>query len=255
MTRVEDDGHDGWDTTLAAGTDGALHVLGIDPAQFGGTDGVEYTRLDGGVASVTPIGSGAQPYEWGTDLALDSAGVPHAVYFDAAGGDLVYATLESGSWTTEVAFESGDAGRFAVIAIDSRDRIHTAFLASESFAEEGRNRVDVVYGLLAAGGWSFEVVTTLDEVLAGFTGARRVVAIDLHEDAPTVAFIEDARVGLAARVDGTWSAETVVEARSQRLQVVGLALDDAGAPHLTFSSLTSNAPLDGDVWYVAPRAR
>ncbi len=79
VTHVEDDGHDGWDTTLAAGPDGALHVLGIDPAQFGGTDGVEYIRLDGGVASVTAIGSGAQPYEWGTDLALDSAGVPHGL--------------------------------------------------------------------------------------------------------------------------------------------------------------------------------
>ena len=177
------------------------------------------------------------------------------VYFDAAGGDLVYATLESDAWTTEVAYDSGDAGRFAVIAIDSRDRVHTAFLASESFAEEGRNRVDVVYGLLDGGEWIFEVVTTLDVVVAGFTGVRRVVAIGLHEDEPTIAFVEDARVGLATRADGTWSAETVVEARSQRLQVVGLALDDAGAPHLTFSSLTSNSPLDGDVWYVAPRAR
>ena len=110
VTRIEDRGHDGWDTTLAAGPDGTLHVLGIDPAQFGGTDGIEYVRIDGAAVSVTAIGSGAQPYEWGTDLALDRSGAPHGVYFDASDANLVYARLDGDVWSTETVFEDGDSG-------------------------------------------------------------------------------------------------------------------------------------------------
>ena len=31
-----------------------------------------------------------------------------------------------------------------------------------------------------------------------------------------------------------------------------MVLDASGAPHLTFSTVTGNGPLDGEVWYVAP---
>ena len=42
---IPNDGHDGWDTTIVAGTDGVLRAAGIDPEQFGRDIGVEYFEL------------------------------------------------------------------------------------------------------------------------------------------------------------------------------------------------------------------
>ena len=44
----------------------------------------------------------------------------------------------------------------------------------------------------------------------------------------------------------------MLEAGADPFQIVGLAVDSAGAPHLTFSTVTAHQPLDGEVWYVAP---
>ena len=94
----------------------------------------------------------------------------------------------------------------------------------------------------------------LDSVLTGFEGARRTVAIDVGPDGPVVAAIDEAQLVLARLVDGAWVPETLLEAGADPLQVVGLALDAGGAPHLTFATTTGNGPLDGEVWYLEPSA-
>ena len=104
-----------------------LHELGVDPSQFGGLDGIEYASLRDGSWTVEPIGSGPQPYEWGTDLAVDAQGTLDAVYFDAAERDLMHARNDGGGWTIERIYESGDAGRFASLTLDVDGRPHVAF--------------------------------------------------------------------------------------------------------------------------------
>ncbi len=256
VERVNDEGHDGWDTALAFAADGGLHLMGVDPSQFGSPNGVEYARLSGGAWSVEPVGSGPQPYEWGTDIAVASDGTLHAVYFDASTRDLAYATNDGGGWSVERIYETGDAGRFAVLALDGGDRPHVAFVQSDStLREEGRNTGNVVYGAFDGSAWTFEQVATLDEMVLGFEGARRTVALELAAGGPLIAYIDERRLGLATFSDGAWSAERLLEAGDDPFQVVGLALDAGGAPRLTFSTVTGNSPLDGEVWYVAPVAK
>jgi hypothetical protein len=256
ITRVSDGGHDGWDDAVAVDPSGAVHLLAIDPAQFGSEQGVEHAVLDGGEWRVAPIGSGPQPYEWGTDLAVGADGVLHGVYFDADARDLVYATSSGDGWQLTSIYEEGDAGRFAALALDAQGRPHVAFVQSaDPLREEGRNAVAVVYGTIEDGGWRFERVGELDTLVAGFEGARRSVALAVGDDGPVLAYIDQSRLALATRDDGAWREETIVSAGAEPLQAVGLALDLSGAPHLTFSTITATGPLDGDVWYVAPLSR
>jgi hypothetical protein len=99
-------------------------------------------------------------------------------------------------------------------------------------------------------------VGTLNELETGFEGARRTVDLELTAaDSPVVAFIDASRLAIATRDGETWSEETLVEAAEAPLQVVGLALDDLDAPHLTYATVTGNGPLDGEVWYVEPLVR
>ena len=218
-------------------------------------EGVEYAVQGGDGWLVEPIGSGPQPYEWGTDIAIDADGVLHAVYFDAAASDLVYARREAGAWELTAIYEDGDAGRFPAIVLDADGLSHVAFIQSDSpIADDGRHSVTVLYGSPAGGEWAFEAVTVLDSVLTGFEGARRTVAIDVGPDGPVVAAIDEAQLVLTRLVDGAWVPETLLEAGADPLQVVGLALDAGGAPHLTFATTTGNGPLDGEVWYLEPSA-
>jgi len=255
VQRIEHPGHDGWDGSLAFASDGALHVLSIDPAQFGAPEGIEYAVNGGNDWSVEAVGSGPQPYEWGTDLVVDDGGVVHAVYFDATASDLIYARRDAGGWELSVVYEAGDAGRFPSVALDAAGRPHVAFVQSDTpIAEEGRQALNVVYGVSDGDAWAFETVATLDSVVTGFEGARRTVALQVGVDGPVIAAIDESRVVLADRTDGTWATQTVVESAGDPLQVVGLALDANGAPHLTFATTTDNGPLDGEVWYLAPTA-
>ena len=91
----------------------------------------------------------------------------------------------------------------------------------------------------------------MDQLL-GFENARRTVAIAVSAGEPLVAFVDRVRLGVARRSDGAWTPETIIEAGDEPFQVVGMVLDASGAPHLTFSTVTGNGPLDGEVWYVAP---
>ena len=256
LSRIADGGHDGWDSALAFGPDGGLHFLGVDPAQFGGADGVEHAALVNGAWQVTPVGSGPQPYEWGTDIAVDAQGGLHAVYFDAGGRDLVYASNTGSGWQISSIYTDGDAGRFAVLALAADGAPHVAFFQSDAAVNpQGPAPGAIVYGTTQDGAWTFEAIGEVggNHVL-GFEDARRSIAISLHDDRPSVAWIDRAQLSLARHDGDAWAVETVLESGGQEFQVVGLALDDSGAPHLTFATV-SHGPLDGEVWYVAPVAR
>ena len=270
VERIESAGHDGWDDSLAFGPDGRLHLLNVDPSQFNSDEGIEYSRLEDGVWRTAAVGSGPQPYEWGTDIAVDAAGVVHVVYFDAGARDLVYGRFDGaagldarnprGAWTLEPIYEQGDAGRFAALALDEAGTPHVAFVQIDP-TQPGDGRVPgrVVYGTLGEDGWSFEPVVRLPDQVLGFEDARRSVAIAVAGGEPVVAFIDSGRVGYARPGTGGggagWAPVTIAEAGDDPFQIVGMALDEAGRPHFTFSTITGNGPLDGEVWYVEPVAK
>ena len=265
ISRIADQGHDGWDPAVAFAPDGLIHVVGIDPSQFGATQSMEHAQVSvtgaaGGDAwDVESLGAGAQPYEWGTDLAIDSQGVLHAVYFDHGSKDLIYATSDGAGWTLTAIYEQGDAGRFPVIAVDEDDEPHVAFFQTDGAVNEsGTVPGNIVYGSHGGGAWSFQTVGTVDEHVLGMTAARRTVALSLTPTTSYVAFIDTAKLQMA-RITGTQVLTTrIVEAGDEPLLVVSMAVDSQDRPHLVYSTVPSLSEGNSGgerVWYLVGTAR
>jgi hypothetical protein len=251
ISRISHAGHDGWDTSIAFAPDGTVHTLGIDPSQFGAAESLEHGVMEGGAWQVMSLGSGSEPYEWGTDLAIDSDGVLHAVYHTVSGRDLIYARNEGDDWTLTPIYEPGDAGRFATIAVDENDVVHVAFFQTNGLVlSAGQAEGSVLYGNNQGGEWQFQEVGTVDKHILGMEGARRTVALSVDGQVPHVAFIDTERLQLA-RVSGTDVQLTVVaEAGDDPFQVVSLAVDAQDRAHIVYSTITAPSPLDGQVWYL-----
>ena len=116
--------------------------------------------------------------------------------------------------------------------------------------DEGPAPGDIVYGAQAAdGSWSFEVVGQVNAQVLGFAEAQRTVALQLVDGSPVVAFIDTQTLTFAERGTNGWSTTIVAQADGDPLQVVGLAVDADGEPHITYSTVTASGPLDGEIWY------
>ena len=127
LTTVSDDGHDGWDNSIAVDQDGNWHTAALDPSQFGGEDGVEYATLVDGAVAVTPVGSGPIKYEFGTSIRLDLSESPSVAYYNDRDRQLELASLGVGGWSVEVVDNQGDAGRYASLIYDADGFPHIAY--------------------------------------------------------------------------------------------------------------------------------
>jgi hypothetical protein len=245
---LQDDGHDGWDSTIAIGSDGVVRAAGIDPQQFGSTDGVEYyEQTTDGDWEVTPIGSGAVAYEFNVSLAVDPAGNPALTYYDTATQTLQFAARSDGEWSIETVDADGDTGRYSSLTFDDAGTPHISYLRLDS-ASEGTVR----YATRDGAGWVTSDVDTLTDLRTGFTGARRVTAIALDGNGrPHVVYSDEALVKRAVADAGTWTAETIVTAGDRALgQLVSFRLTNDGAVHLAVFEVTAASPLSGIVAYI-----
>ncbi len=182
-------GHDGWDNTLAIDSQGRPHIVSIDPSQFGSSSGLEYAALDGGTWTVEEVGSGPQPYEFGSFIALDSQNRPHVVWFDDENKDLMYALKEGGSWQVSSVDTQGDVGRYPSLAIDSQDNPAISY-----FEPSGNIKVARWDGSQ----WDIQPVGKLENVVTGFLGARKNSSLVFDsEDNPIVAYSDEDVVKLA----------------------------------------------------------
>ena len=177
VVALADDGHDGWDSTIAVGSDGSVHAAGVEPAQFNSTVGVEHYELVAGTWQVTEIGSGPIEYEWNVALAIAPDGTPGVAYFDHSTQDLMFAERLEGAWVIETVAVDGDVGRFSSLAYDGDGRPHISFVTMRSSSS-----AVVHYGVKDGGIWSIEDVATLDAVEIGFLGARRITSLALGPD-------------------------------------------------------------------------
>ncbi len=241
-----DDGHDGWDSTIAIGDDGVVRAAGVDPSQFGSTDGIEYYELRDGAWTVTAIGSGPTEYEFNVSLAVDSEAQPALSYYNDRDGDLVFASFDGSAWNLETVASEGDVGKFSSLQFDAEGRPHITFY-EELSGSTGR----VLYAVRDAGTWTVEEIGTLDDVRLGMTGARRNTSLALDADGVAhVAFSDQSGVSYATRTDGGWEVSDVATAGDRPFgQLVSLKVDAAGVPHLAFTELTQNGPLNGLIVY------
>jgi len=220
-----DEGHDGWDSTIAIGADGVVRAAGIDPQQFGRQDGVEYYERGADGWEVTAIGSGPVEYEWNVSLAVGPSGEVGLTYFDNNTADLVYARLDDGAWQLETVASDGDVGRFSSLAYDSSGTPHISFFDADGL---------VLYATTADGAWVTEEVGRLDDVVTGHIGARRITAIDVGADeAPQVVFGDRRVVRHAVRNPDGWQVSDVLTAGERDLgQQVSFELGPEGTAHI-----------------------
>jgi hypothetical protein len=231
-----DAGHDGWDSTIAIGSDGVVRAAGVEPEQFGLENGVEYYERRDGAWIVQPIGSGPIPYEFNVSLALDGDGFPALTYFEAVDGDLVFASFDGSAWSMEVVASEGTVGMFSSLAFDAEGQPHISFFETA----EATTGIIHYASRDADGGWTVEEIAELDDVELGMTGTRRNSAIAVDATGvPHVVLSDRSVLSYAVRgVDG-WEVEELAQAGAAPLgQLVSFQLGADGAPHLSFFEIT-----------------
>ncbi len=247
FTTVADDGHDGWDNSIAVDEAGNWHTAGVDPSQFGSEDGVEYATIVDGTVTVVPVGSGPIKYEFATSIQLDSSGSPAIAYYNDRDQQLELASLGAGGWSVEVVDDKGDAGRYASLAYDADGEPHIAY-----YVAEGSEFGTVRHAWKDASGWQIENVGNLQNLRMGHTGARKITSLAFDpEGGLHLAYTDRDRLIYAQRTDDGWIGQEVVEPGSRVLgQLVELAIDADGNPHLIWFDAVSLSPsLQGVVFY------
>ncbi len=249
--QIEDPGHDQWDADVAVEDNGNWHFAGVDPVQFGSVVGLEYVTNAFGEPRVEEVGSGAIPYEFGVSVEVGDGGEVGISYYDARQQSLNYAERsagDGGSWSIANIQADGDSGRYSDLAYDAAGRPHVSywvFSSSNSGVVRHAWRGD-------DGNWQIEDVGELNAVEPGFTGARKITAIEIASDGtPQVMYGDKERIVHATRnADGSWANTTVLESSGRALgQLVEFALDGDDRPHVTYFEVTSPSPLEGVVFY------
>ena len=221
-----DDGHDGWDSTIAIGSDGVVRAAGIDPQQFGSQQGVEYYELSNDGWVVTAIGSGPIEYEWNVSLAISSTGRVALTYYDNNTRQLVFAELVDDEWQFDVVDENGDAGRFSSLAFDNDGAPHISYYQADTGT--------VRYATSGGNGWVVEDVGTLSDVEISFAGARRITAIDIDSTgAPHIVFGDQGVVRYGSLTGSGWEVSDILSTGDRPFgQLVTFVLDGEDTPHI-----------------------
>ena len=160
-----------------------------------------------------------------------------------------FASLGAGSWSVEVVDGRGDAGRYASLAYDADGAPHIAY-----YVAEGSESGTVRHAWKDASGWQIENVRILQNLRMGHTGARKItsLAFDL-EGGLHLAYTDREHLIYAQKIEDSWVGQEVVEPGSRLLgQLVELAIDSEGNPHLTwFEAVQVSPSLEGVVRYAA----
>lgn len=138
---------------------------------------------------------------------------------------------------------------FPIRTGDRNGNLHVAYLHLLN-PTEGIIR----YATRSAGTWSFANVDTLADLRLGFTGARRIVALEIDEsDQAHVVYGDRSVVKYAVGTPGNWIIDKVLDESGTSLEL-GQQVDmarcgDDGSIHLVYyeASFSSNT-----VWYARP---
>jgi len=235
-------------------------------------------------------GAGTDENPRDLSLAIDSHGIAHVAYtpsFDetpVAGtpyylpfSQLAYATNQSGSWATQVVWQSpdnsGDAGLGESIAIGPGDEVAIASYFVERVSTGSAKYSELLYHTLTPTGWTHEVVASTSDGYAGtdgtdFTGFAPELVFDAQGD-PNIVFSDHAsshfadtpgglvydheyngQIRFAVKQAGSWLLSTIVHQTNplqEEMSFPELALGPNGA--IAFSGF-SNDPQILNTTYV-----
>jgi hypothetical protein len=258
LVTVKDAGHDGWDNSITVDDSGNWHTAAVDPSQFGGQSGVEYATNAGGSVSVVEVGSGPIVYEFATSIQLDPDNLPAVAYYDNNVQGLAYAKFDGDDWTVAIVDDDGDAGRYASLAFDNGGAPHISY-----FVFDGATSGTVRHAWLDGGEWIIEDVDSLNDVQPGQIGARKITALTFDESGTAhIAYTDRGRIVYGQRSENgratqnRWVTQEVPQLTDGPLgQLVELAVDGEGKPHLTWFEVASQSPLSGPIVYASPSSQ
>ncbi len=194
-------------------------------------DGLNYAFKSGGswthqnVDSSGSIGTYAGRYP---DLALDSSGKAHIVYFDYLTSSIKYANNSAGSWNIETV-TTGGVYWSGAIALDSGNNPYVAY------AKNG----NIVYSQRTNSGWVEEIVAT------GSYEVNNAATIDIALDAsgiPYILYMDPIRKSLllSEKRNGTWQQSVVYTAGNDYALWGSVLSIFNGTPNVAFSDTDAN---------------
>ena len=162
---------------------GRPHTVSIDPKQFGSSSGIEYAFYYGDSWTVEEVGNGPIAYEFGTAIAPDISYNPQLAWYDDTAKELKYAVKSGDSWEISTVDSEGDVGRYPALVIDNNNNAYISY-------HEMMSNMSGYIKVAKWGGeaWTTERIDKLDNLVVGFTGARKTSSIVLDfEQNPIVA--------------------------------------------------------------------
>ncbi len=233
-------GHDGWDGDIIVDGQNMIHVSTTDPSH-----GVEYYHHNGQTWNVTTISTGNIMYGNATSIVLNQNGHPIIAYYNNTFENLYLAEYNGSAW--DIDFITSDS-RFPILKMDAQGVLHLAYYR-ELTATSGQifhaERVDSV--------WTFEEVDTMNNVTLGFSGARKNVDMVVQNGFVHLAYGDQKTIRYARRGSGVWSIELVVNLLGSSTilgQQVGLDLDSADNPHMTYYEVDNSSAEGGHIKHI-----
>lgn len=179
---------------------------------------------------------------WDTSIQIDSDDRSHICYGNAVGREVVYASVNEGSWDIEVVDdeEVNYPGSNPTLDIDADDRLHLSYRGTDNAVRYARQTDNV---------WERETVAVNDgfgwapSLALGPEGNPNIVYFDSETDNLTVARYDS----------GDWIFEIYDDPDDEGEDPV-LAVDDENRLHVTYSEWIGSelryAHFDGDQWHV-----
>ncbi|MEM6698117.1 MAG: T9SS type A sorting domain-containing protein [Bacteroidota bacterium] len=245
---VASNGHDGWDNSITFDSNNNIHTSSIDPLQFGSDEGVEYAFYDGNRWTKESINAGPANYEFSTCIQVDSKNVPHIVFYDNVGDNLIYANKTTGEWRNFIAANKG--GRFASMILDENDLPHITY-----YEQINEDQGKVHYVKLEDDQWKSEEVDELFNAPIAFTGSRNLTSLAKDANGKLHLCYGDRKMMKYATLEEEgWAIDTWLDYTESDVRLgaqTSLALDSKSQPHITYFELLSTSPVSGNVMYAS----
>jgi hypothetical protein len=209
----------------------AARVYRIEIAVWGGRAGPYTLAVDWSDAARCLKADKLQIIERGTvgwypTMVTDELGNIHVTYYDAAGGDLRYATSAVGFWGASAVDTVGNVGAPSALALDSNGTPHVAYYDSTN--------KDIKYATMISGVWVKEIVTATNDV-----GLSNSIIVD-DDDSVHIFYYDDTTDDLIHATDkpGEWVTENV-DTQGDVGRDVTAVVDSEGFIHMAYYDATN----------------